>query len=294
MSILALVLLGQVGAAPVMGADPLQLPAEVIEQKARKGQGQRQGPRVEMIGPQVEGCIASMEVNPLRGAEAARAALADAKGQERVRAGLCLGIALTQLDRWDEAQQAFNTARSSVLPDDHLSRARLGSMAGNAALAGGNADSALSLLDAAQTEARRTQDSELAGSIATDRARALVALTRTDEAASALAEARTLDPGNAQAWLLSATLSRRNDKLADAQTQIDKAAQLAPGDPETGLEAGVVAMLSGREDAAKRSWQSVVSLSPDTPAAETAKGYLAQLGVTPSSSPSPSGDTARP
>jgi Flp pilus assembly protein TadD len=42
--------------------------------------------------------------------------------------------------------------------------------------------------------------------------------------------------------------------LADAQTQIQTAARLTPLDPEVGLEAGVIAMLSGHEDAARKSW----------------------------------------
>ncbi|MDE8653789.1 tetratricopeptide repeat protein [Novosphingobium album (ex Liu et al. 2023)] len=275
MSIFALVLLGQVGAAPAIGADPLQLPAEVRDRKPRT----RQVQTVEAPpGPQIDGCIAEMETDPVHGADAARKALAEAKGEERVRAGLCLGIALTQLERWDEAQRAFSTARSSAMPDDHASRARLGSMAGNAAFAGGQPDSALALFDSAQTEARQAGDGALGGAIAIDRARALVTLGRNDEAAAALAEARALAPDNAQAWLLSATLSRRMDKLLEAQAQIEKAAQIAPEDPETGLEAGVIAMLSGREDAARRSWQSVLATAPESAAAATAKGYLAQLG----------------
>ncbi len=37
-------------------------------------------------------------------------------------------------------------------------------------------------------------------------------------------------------------------------------------------------MLAGREDAARASWQSVITLAPDSEAAATARGYLAQLG----------------
>ena len=71
---------------------------------------------------------------------------------------------------------------------------------------------------------------------------------------------------------------RRLDRLGEAQTAIERAALLAPGNPDIGLEAGVIAVLAGREDAARQSWQSVLELAPDTPAAATAKDYLAQLG----------------
>jgi len=36
-------------------------------------------------------------------------------------------------------------------------------------------------------------------------------------------------------------------------------------------------MLGGKEDAAKKSWQSVIELEPGGEAAATARGYLAQL-----------------
>jgi hypothetical protein len=36
-------------------------------------------------------------------------------------------------------------------------------------------------------------------------------------------------------------------------------------------------MLAGREDAARQSWQSVIAMAPESDAAQTAKGYIAQL-----------------
>jgi tetratricopeptide (TPR) repeat protein len=186
-------------------------------------------------------------------------------------------VALGALERWNEAQNAFLRARDAAAPADAASRARLGAMAGNAALAGGSAASALPILDAAQAQARTAKDTDLLGSIAVDRARAFVALNQKPQAEAALAEARTAAPGDAQTWLLSATLSRRENKLTDAQAQIERAAQIAPRDPEIGLEAGVIAVLGGRDAAARKSWQSVIAAAPESDAAKTAKGYLAQL-----------------
>ena len=56
-----------------------------------------------------------------------------------------------------------------------------------------------------------------------------------------------------------------------------------------GLEAGVIAMLDGREPAARKAWQSVMLVAPGSKAAETAKAYLAQLGDTsaPANPPKP-------
>jgi Flp pilus assembly protein TadD len=79
-------------------------------------------------------------------------------------------------------------------------------------------------------------------------------------------------------WLLSATLSRRMGDLKSAQAQIETAGALTPKDPAVGLEAGVIAELAGNDAAARKSWNSVVALGPDTPEAQAAKGYLAETG----------------
>lgn len=297
MPVLALLLplMAQVGPASTLPSSrspyASQLPLEIIEKKDKEDRERRARDAQSVSLPASKGaagCMGAVEANPERSAEIARAALGDAIGREKVRAGLCLGQALADLDRWDEARTAFTNARDAADAADHSSRARLGAMAGNAALAAGAPGQALSLLAPAATDAKITGDADLTASIALDRARALVAVKQPDEAAAALAEARAAQPDNAQAWLLSATLSRRNNKLAEAQTQIEKAASLAPQDPEIGLEAGVIAMLSNNQEAAQRSWSSVVTAAPGSDAAATAKQYLAQIGVqAPKAPPAP-------
>ena len=100
---------------------------------------------------------------------------------------------------------------------------------------------------------------------------------RQEDAAEALSEAREADGDDAQAWLLSATLSRRLSRLGEAQQQIERAALLSPRNPQVGLEAGVIAALSGREEAARKSFQSVLDVAPDSPQADQAREYLAQI-----------------
>ena len=56
------------------------------------------------------------------------------------------------------------------------------------------------------------------------------------------------------------------------------AAHLAPTDPAIGLEAGVIAMLAGRRDAAAASWRSAIAAAPTSPEAEAARGYLDEIG----------------
>jgi Flp pilus assembly protein TadD len=118
-----------------------------------------------------------------------------------------------------------------------------------------------------------------------DRSRALVALGRNADAVTALQEAHRLAPEDAEGWLLSATLARRDKDLPRAQRDIEVAARLAPLDPAIGIEAGVIAVLDGRDEAARRSWESVVKAAPDSDEAKVAKGYLEQLG--PAAAPVP-------
>ena len=243
-----------------------------------------------------QACLAQADDDPDAAAESAAALLAAARtGADRAEADLCLGLANSRLEQWDEAGQAFLAGRDAAGADRML-RARLGAMAGNAALAGGKAAPALAALDGARADAQGLADPALTTAIALDRARALVALKRLDEAGAALAEARTAGPDNAEAWLLSATLSRRQGNLVQAQSQIQRAAELLPIDPAIGLEAGVIAMLAGHGEAARKSWGSVVAAAPDSAEAQTAKGYLAQLGPAPAAAPataSPNGAGGR-
>ena len=285
---LVLALLAQVGALVTPGAAP-PLPHEQQGEPLRPPRStvrSRPSPVPATAPNRGQRCIDLADQAPATAEDSAAAWLAKAQGPERAVAGECLGVALSRQDKWAEAQAAFLAARDSSA--DKVLRARLGAMAGNAALAQGDAAGALAALDGAHADG--AGDSVLTGGIALDRARALVMLKRHGEAEAALAEARTAAPDNAQAWLLSATLSRRMNKLAEAQAQIEKAAALLPVDPEIGLEAGVIAVLSGRTEAARKSWQSVITAAPDSEVAATARGYLAQLGPVPA----PQQTAARP
>lgn len=227
-------------------------------------------------------CLQLAMERPSQGIEVAENWLAKAKTMaDRAGAKQCKALALTRIDGWPEAAVLFLSARDDTPANETAERARLGALAGNAWIVAGDIAQALSALDQAHSDALLAGDRKLDGVIQIDRARALVAIGRTDEAAAALADARVLVPDNAQAWLLSATLSRRQGKLAEAQQQIEKAVDLFPIDPEIGLEAGVIAILSGREESARKSWESVVKAAPNSPAGKTAQGYLDQLGPPP-------------
>jgi len=222
-------------------------------------------------------CLKQARTDPATAIVTASRWIGEASGAELAFPRQCLGMAYTRLLRWDAAERAFLDARDAALPESHSMRAKLAAMAGNSALAGGSNAAALADLDLAVQDAAAAGDTVMGGEIQIDRARALVALERTAEAGTALADARRDAPQNSDAWLLSATLSRRNDDLATAQSQIQTAASLDPTNPDIGLEAGLIAALAGNEGAARKSWQSVLDMAPGTPEAETARSYLDQL-----------------
>jgi tetratricopeptide (TPR) repeat protein len=276
--IASLLLLGQVGPGPM-----LHLPTGLEDRKRpeRAAPAAAPAPTPAPVVPQartpLEECLSAVDSDPPGAVDIAEAWLAQAKGAATAPAHFCLGSANAALDRWDQAETAFLAGRDAAAAADARLRGQLGAMAGTMALAQGEPARALTELDQAHTDALTATDAQLGGDISVDRSRALVALKREDDAAKALTEARTASPSNPEGWLLSATLSRRQKNLTAAQTQIETAAQLAPLDPEIGLEAGVIAVLSGREEAARRSWQSVLTAGPGTEAAKTATSYLAQL-----------------
>lgn len=199
-------------------------------------------------------------------------------GADRVLANHCLGLAATELNLWQDAITAFTAARDETPADELSARSRFALMAGNAALASGDATGANGLLGEARALAQQASAGTLEAIAATDLARAQVALNLPESALQSLETATRLDPANPESWLLKATLLRRLDRLDDAQLAIEQAGINAPRDPLVGLEAGVIAILAGRDAAARASWQSVIDLGPQSPAARTAQDYLAQLG----------------
>jgi tetratricopeptide (TPR) repeat protein len=224
-------------------------------------------------------CLAEARRNSDAALDLADSWLSEAKGPDEAMPRQCLGAIYSQQGDWTLAEQSFLDARTAVPAAEAARRARLAAAAGNAALADGRNDDALEALDLAKGDAGRAGETALLGEVEVDRARALVPLNRMKEADEALANARRDAAQSSDTWLLSAALARRENNLAMAQQYIQKAVELRPIDPEIGLEAGRIAALSGREDAARKSWQSVVDADPSSESAMKAKGYIEQLGT---------------
>ncbi|MDN3646771.1 hypothetical protein QWY75_11215 [Pontixanthobacter aestiaquae] len=273
-----LALLLQVGPNP--GAAPATaVPPELDElrrrQRAEQSTGDNNG--IAPATGRLQSCLARAEQDSTAARIESQSWFDSAIGLTRAQALQCRGYAEANLGQWADAARSFIAARDDNDAVDAKYRARLGAMAANALLTAGNFDSAISVLDQAKANAAEAEFTQLSAEIEIDRARALVSQNNPVAAAEALSEARTLAPRSARAWLLSATLSRRTEDLIAAQSQIEQAAALDPSNPEIGLEAGVIAVLSGNDEAARLSWQSIVALAPESSQAVTAKTYLRQL-----------------
>ena len=150
---------------------------------------------------------------------------------------------------------------------------------GNQAIIAGEPARALVLFDRASVAAAAAGQLALAGDIDLDRARAMMLLGRFVEASGLLGSLRSRFPGNADIWVHSAVAARRMGNLPEAQRLIEEADVFAPANPGVGLEAGTIAWVAGQEDAALKSWQSVVEIAPDSDEAEFARQYLEAAGI---------------
>ena len=270
----AVLLIAQVGPNPALGAPP-SVPEELLEQRRRNAERQQEADETQRS--RLAECLSLVAESERRGTEFARNWRETAGADDAAQATHCLGFSHIRAGRFGEAQASFATALGEAREDNPAYRARLGGMAGNAALVSGDGASAERYFAGAVEDAQRAADAGLTAGLSVDHARALVALRRPDEAATALNTARTLDPSNTRAWLLSATLARRLDQLVEAQEHIAYAAELSPDDPAIALEAGVIAALSGSMQDARRNFETVLSLAPDGNEAPRARSYLEQL-----------------
>lgn len=194
----------------------------------------------------------------------------------------CHGFALATDFKFDLAVPILSEAATLADAKGDLRAARFWAQAGNAAIAAGQPDIAVDALTKAL--ASKSLDNNERADSEVDRARALVALGKSSDGEAALATARQLSPENGAAWLLSATLARRLNKLPDALTYIQTSAALLPSDPAVALEAGNIAIAAGDDDTARKQWEQTIAIAPNSRQAVTATAQLAALAA---ASPAP-------
>jgi tetratricopeptide (TPR) repeat protein len=184
----------------------------------------------------------------------------------------CLGVAYAAQERWEPAQIAFEQAAQEAEIQRDGRAANLWVQAGNAALAGGDASKARQAFDRAL--ALPVLSDPMRGEAYLDRARTAVALNDNVAARADLDQALKLVGKDPMAWLLSATLARRQGDAARASTDIAQASLLAPDEAAVLFEVGNIAELRGDHEAAHSAWAKVVSKDPEGPAGKAAAAAL--------------------
>ncbi|MDB5688179.1 MAG: hypothetical protein JWL91_55 [Sphingomonas bacterium] len=225
--------------------------------------------RPAAAGTRFETCVALAKTDPARAA-------AQAEAWRVVGGGLpareCLGIALAAQERWAPANIAFEQAAVDAEIQRDGRAANLWVQAGNAALAGDDPSKARAAFDRALK--LPVLSDAMRGEAHLDRARAAVELNDLRAARADIDQSLKLVPADPLAWLLSATLARRQKDKDRAGTDIAHAAQLAPDDPAVIFETGNIAELRGDRTAAQAAWARAAEKDPEGPAGKAAMAAL--------------------
>lgn len=219
-----------------------------------------------------EACAALVDSDPARALDQAGAWRVNGGG---LLARQCEALAYVAQKRWVPAATAFEAAAKEADNKGDGRSTNFWVQAGNAALAASDPGRARTAFDAALAHGQAL-GADL-GEIYLDRARARFALADKKGARDDLDAALKLVPADPLAWLLSATLARQSGDLVRAQTDIDAAMARSPDDAQVALEAGNIAILGGRDDAARAAWQTAVKNGADRPAGKAAADALARL-----------------
>ena len=183
----------------------------------------------------------------------------------------CAAIAKLGLGEHETAAKEIETLAWS-LPDEtpNAVRAQLLAQAGQIWLEARRPREADALLSAAVDLAPRDPE------IRVDRAMALAAAGRYQDAIVDLSAAIVLDDRSADALVLRASAYRQTDRIPAALADVERALGLEPGHAEALLERGLLRRLTGDEAGATTDWLEIVRLHPGRPAAIVARRYLEQ------------------
>ncbi len=201
-------------------------------------------------------------------------ALASARSWEEVGGGNparhCAAIALFNLRNYEEAAARLEALAVEIGGVDRALTAGLHDQAGRAWLLAGEPVAAQVALGAAI--ALTPEDAELyiarsyAHAARQDYSSALADLTRAEE----------LAPGLAEIHLLKAAALRFSGNAPAALIEADHAVAAAPANPDVFLERGNIRWLMEDFAGAQSDWSQVLSLAPDSAAAQSARRNLAR------------------
>ena len=222
-----------------------------------------------------QGCAALAKRDPAKAAEQADAWRVTGGG---VLASECLGVAYVGQERWGPAEVAFEQAANDAEIQHDGRAGTLWVQAGNAALAGDDPSKARQAFDRAL--ALPVLSDPMRGETYLDRGRAAVALNDMASARADIDQALKLVGADPLAWLLSATLARRQADATRATADIAEALKRAPDDPDVLFESGKIAELRGDHAAARDAWMRAADKDPQGPGA-------AALAATTQGSPLP-------
>ncbi|WP_216599952.1 M48 family metallopeptidase [Sphingomonas sp. AP4-R1] len=200
-----------------------------------------------------------------------------AKQADNLPSRHCLGLAQGADGDWNAAAATFVRAGTAAESANDPRAVLLWTQAGNAALAGDDPQLARTAIDRALKLPGLTE--VMQGEAWLDRARANVGLNDPAAARIDIDRALKLVPNDPFAWLLSATLARRQDDLERASRDISEAAKLAPDAAAVALEAGNIAIMAGADSAAKVAWERAKKLAPGDPAGQAAAAQLEELAA---------------
>jgi tetratricopeptide (TPR) repeat protein len=238
----------------LLSAEPVAAPAPSVDQQ------------------RFEACAALAENDPARAIEQAGTWRLNGGG---AAARHCEALAYVAQKRWLPATAAFEAAARDA---DNKSDGRAGNLwvqAGNAALAAGDPARARTAFDAALVRGQAA-GADL-GEIYLDRARARFGAGDKSGARDDIDAALKLVPADPLAWLLSATLARQSGDMARATTDIAQAQKRSPDDAQVALEAGNIAILSGKDAQARIAWETAIRIAPASPAGKSAAEAVARM-----------------
>ncbi|USU06337.1 hypothetical protein NF699_06660 [Sphingomonadaceae bacterium OTU29LAMAA1] len=198
----------------------------------------------------------------------------------------CAGLAYTKDGNFPAASSEFEAAAKAAELGHDRRAANYWAQAGNARLAAGDIPGARSALDTALVAG--TLQGFALGEAQLDHARVMVAANEPEAARRDIDLALATAGDDPLAWLLSATLARRDGDIVRAKKDVTEALKRSPDDASVQLEAGNVAALARDEAGARAAWAEAARLAPQSPAGKSARAALAQfVDATPTPAPAP-------